>query len=156
MRTKSPSPKAPGERVLKDIRRATRKHYSAEDKIRIVVDGLRGEDSIAELCRRILFGDRASGFRRPLRAVFSYGHKSLMTPMPVFEHVTMARRWRRGPKPFHILIPNNFTGVGSGWNGGMTKIFAAASNGSGPMSVSSLYRLVGTGACEAFTDDFAP
>jgi transposase len=37
---------------LKDIRRATRKHYSAEDKIRIVLEGLRGEDSIAELCRR--------------------------------------------------------------------------------------------------------
>jgi transposase len=52
MSTKSPSPKAPAERVLKDIRRATRKHYSAEDKIRIVLDGLRGEDSIAELCRR--------------------------------------------------------------------------------------------------------
>jgi transposase len=52
MRTKSPSSRAPAERVLKDIRRATRKHYSAEDKIRIVLDGLRGEDSIAELCRR--------------------------------------------------------------------------------------------------------
>jgi transposase len=52
MRTKSPSTKEPAERVLKDIRRATRKHYSAEDKIRIVLDGLRGEDSIAELCRR--------------------------------------------------------------------------------------------------------
>jgi transposase len=51
MRTKTPSPKAPAERVLKDIRRATRKHYSAEDKIRIVLDGLRGENSIAELCR---------------------------------------------------------------------------------------------------------
>jgi transposase len=52
MRTKTPGPKEPAERVLKDIRRATRKHYSAEDKIRIVLDGLRGEDSIAELCRR--------------------------------------------------------------------------------------------------------
>jgi transposase len=52
MRTKTPSLKAPAERVLKDIRRATRKHYSAEEKIRIVLDGLRGEDSIAELCRR--------------------------------------------------------------------------------------------------------
>jgi transposase len=52
MRAKSESSKAPAERVLKDIRRATRKHYSAEDKIRIVLDGLRGEDSIAELCRR--------------------------------------------------------------------------------------------------------
>jgi len=38
--------------VVKDIRRATRKHRSAEEKIRIVLDGLRGEDSIAELCRR--------------------------------------------------------------------------------------------------------
>ena len=40
------------ERVVKDIRRATRRHFSAEDKIRIVLDGLRGEDSIAELCRK--------------------------------------------------------------------------------------------------------
>ena len=38
--------------VVKDIRRATRKHYGAEEKIRIVLEGLRGEDSIAELCRR--------------------------------------------------------------------------------------------------------
>jgi len=40
------------ERVVKDIRRKTRKHHSAEEKIRIVLEGLRGEDSIAELCRR--------------------------------------------------------------------------------------------------------
>jgi transposase len=45
--------KAPAERVLKDIRRATRRHFSAEDKIPIVLDGLSGEDSIAELCRRV-------------------------------------------------------------------------------------------------------
>lgn len=44
--------KSPGEKIVKDIKRATRKHYSAEEKIRIVLDGLRGEDSIAELCRR--------------------------------------------------------------------------------------------------------
>ena len=37
---------------MKTIRRATRKHYSAEEKVRIVLDGLRGEASIAELCRR--------------------------------------------------------------------------------------------------------
>ena len=40
------------ERHVRDIRRRTRKRYSAEEKIRIVVEGLRGEDSIAELCRR--------------------------------------------------------------------------------------------------------
>ena len=44
--------KAPAEAVVKDIRRATRRHFSAEDKIRIVLEGLRGEDSIAELCRK--------------------------------------------------------------------------------------------------------
>ena len=40
------------DRVVKDIRRQTRKRYSSEDKIRIVLAGLRGEDSIAELCRQ--------------------------------------------------------------------------------------------------------
>jgi transposase len=49
MRSKSPNPKEPAERILKDIRRATRKHYSAENKIRIVLEGLRGEDSIARV-----------------------------------------------------------------------------------------------------------
>ena len=44
--------KAPAQAVVKDIRRATRKQYSAEEKRRIVLEGLRGEDSIAELCRR--------------------------------------------------------------------------------------------------------
>ena len=44
--------KSPGAKIVKDIKRATRKQYSSEEKIRIVLDGLRGEDSIAELCRR--------------------------------------------------------------------------------------------------------
>jgi transposase len=52
MRQKSNQSKEPAEKVIKEIRRATRKQYSAEEKIRIVLDGLRGEDSIAELCRR--------------------------------------------------------------------------------------------------------
>jgi transposase len=50
-KSKSPA-KKPAEQVVKDIRRATRRHFSAEDKIRIVLEGLRGEDSIAELCRK--------------------------------------------------------------------------------------------------------
>ena len=40
------------EEAVRDIRRATRRHFSAEEKIRIVVEGLRGEDSIAVLCRK--------------------------------------------------------------------------------------------------------
>jgi transposase len=51
MRQKSGTGKAPAEQIIKDIRRATRKQYSAEEKIRIVLEGLRGEESIAVLCR---------------------------------------------------------------------------------------------------------
>ena len=40
------------EKTVRDIRRRTRKNYSAEEKIRIVLEGLRGEESIAELCRK--------------------------------------------------------------------------------------------------------
>ena len=40
------------DKTVRDIRRATRRRFSAEDKIRIVLEGLRGEDSIAELCRK--------------------------------------------------------------------------------------------------------
>jgi transposase len=52
MKQTSGPAKAPAETVVKDIRRATRRHFSAEEKIRLVLEGLRGEDSIAELCRR--------------------------------------------------------------------------------------------------------
>jgi len=52
MRQKSETRTRSTEQVVKDIRRATRKHHSAEEKIRIVLEGLRGEYSIAELCRR--------------------------------------------------------------------------------------------------------
>ena len=60
MSQKSPAPaarataahKPPAERVVRDIRRRTRKQHSAEDKIRVVLEGLRGEESIAALCRR--------------------------------------------------------------------------------------------------------
>ena len=52
MSPKSLTTKPPAEAVVRDIRRATRRHYSAKDKIRIVLEGLRGEHSIAELCRR--------------------------------------------------------------------------------------------------------
>ena len=48
----TPASPSPSERLVRDIRRVTRKHYSAEDKIRIVLDGLRGDATIAELCRR--------------------------------------------------------------------------------------------------------
>ena len=52
MRQKSGPVKEPAEKIVKDIRRMTRRKFSAEEKIRIVLEGLRGEESIAELCRR--------------------------------------------------------------------------------------------------------
>ena len=52
MRQKPKTAKEPAEKVVRDIRRKTRRRHSAEEKIRIVLEGLRGEESIAALCRR--------------------------------------------------------------------------------------------------------
>ncbi len=52
MRQKQPYQKDSAEKAVKDIRRKTRRRFSAEEKIRIVLEGLRGEESIAELCRK--------------------------------------------------------------------------------------------------------
>jgi transposase len=52
MRQKPETLSDEAERRVRDIKRATRRHFSAEDKIRIVIAGLRGEDSISELCRK--------------------------------------------------------------------------------------------------------
>ena len=52
MRQKQEAKPGSAEKMVRDIRRATRRRHSSEEKIRIVLEGLRGEDSIAELCRR--------------------------------------------------------------------------------------------------------
>ena len=64
MKSKHSSSKRSADKVIKDIRRKTRRHFSAEDKIRIVLEGLRGDDSIAELCRQEALADRPSRPRR--------------------------------------------------------------------------------------------
>src|SRR2546430_17211681 len=69
MRQKSHSTDLSSEEIVKGIRRATRKRYSAEDKIRIVLDGLRGEHSIAELCRRV--GSAAGPYFRLVQGVLA-------------------------------------------------------------------------------------
>ncbi len=52
MRRKDGHQKDSAEKAVRDIRRATRRRFAAEEKIRIVLEGLRGEESIAELCRK--------------------------------------------------------------------------------------------------------
>ena len=69
------SVKAPAERVVRDIRRLERKRRSAEDKIRVVLEGLRGEESIAAQCRRegiaeSLYCDWSKGVPRSRQASF--------------------------------------------------------------------------------------
>jgi len=52
MRSKTDHHSEEAEKAVRDIRRATRRQFAAEEKVRIVIAGLRGEDSIAELCRK--------------------------------------------------------------------------------------------------------
>ena len=68
MRQKSGQEKAPAEQVVKDIRRATRRQFSAEEKIRIVLEGERGEASIAELCWREGIGRTGTTASSPTKA----------------------------------------------------------------------------------------
>jgi hypothetical protein len=70
MRQKSESQRPSAERIVKDIRRATRKQYSAEEKIRIVLDGLRGEHSMRS----------CAGARALPRASTTIGRKSSWKP----------------------------------------------------------------------------
>ena len=52
MRSKTETHSDEAEKAVRDIRRATRRQFAAEEKVRIVIAGLRGEDSVAELCRK--------------------------------------------------------------------------------------------------------
>ncbi|MDP6922251.1 MAG: transposase, partial [Lutibacter sp.] len=45
-------PRKSAESVIKDIKRQTRRKFSSEEKIRIVLEGLKGEESVSEICRR--------------------------------------------------------------------------------------------------------
>jgi len=77
-------PKQWAEQHLKDIRWATQKRYSAEERILIVLEGLRGEESIAKLCRKegiaqgLYYTDR-KGFLRPCKVEDSARHLLYVT-----------------------------------------------------------------------------
>jgi transposase len=110
MRRKSHATDLSSEEVVKDIRRATRKRYSAEEKIRIVLDGLRGEHSIAELWRREGIAEGLyyswskefleAGKRRlagdTARAATSDEVKALRREAQDLKEVVASRRWNCG------------------------------------------------------------
>jgi transposase len=98
MRTKKSKSKQPAERAVKDIRRKTRRQFSAEEKIRIVLEGLRGDDSIAELCRR-------EGIAQSL--YYTWSEPKVAVGLRVHGGRQEAACWRHGP------ICNHGRGEGS-------------------------------------------
>jgi hypothetical protein len=102
MKQKSGPDKAPAEQVLKNIRRQTRRQYSAEEKIRIVLEGLRGEENISELCRRegITVAQRpCSSLERPCPRETLGSHASIslrrldgLTPAPAAQALAAGTR----------------------------------------------------------------
>ena len=61
------------EKAIRDSRRVTRRQYSAEEKIRIVLEGLRGESSIAELCRKEALAETVLENRLLKKSMFGAG-----------------------------------------------------------------------------------
>jgi len=119
MRQKSETNKIASEQVVKDIRRATRNQYSAEDKIRIVLDGLRGEYSTAELCRREGIGEslysagRRSSWRRARGGCRGHG-----ASRPAFIVMKAADEFKDKTTPPNQLWQTDFTYlkvIGWGW-----------------------------------------
>ena len=89
------------EKTIRDIRRATRKRYSSEDKIRIVLEGLRGEDSVAELCRRE--GINSNVYYRWSKEFMEAGKKRLSGDT-VREATTVAMQRVRMPRPIQLIF----------------------------------------------------
>ena len=103
MRQKPGTKQSHGEKVVKDIRRATRKQYSAEEKIRIVLDGLKGEDN--ETLSAI--GPRTMV---ECRTVSARGH----CPEPVLQLVQgVPRGWEEAPGGRHGACCDVDRGQGS-------------------------------------------
>ncbi len=70
MNKTSGTSKDAADKLVRGIKRKTRKHYSAEEKIRIVLAGLRGEESVAALCRREGIAESDSNARTAIEACF--------------------------------------------------------------------------------------
>jgi transposase len=94
------------EKTVRDIRRATRRHHSAEEKIRIVLEGLRGEDSIAELAARSLTANSRTSCARSPRELF---RASLELFAPSFRSSSVRKNVCQLFQPCRICF--NMTGI---------------------------------------------
>jgi nucleoid DNA-binding protein len=98
MKQSSGPARKPAEAVIKDIRRATRRQFSAEAKVRLVLEGLRGEDSIAELCEALANGDQVE-----LRGFGAFEVRERGAPsarnLETGEKVAVEARAKAHPKP---------------------------------------------------------
>ena len=91
-----PTGRPSSEKIIRDIKRKTRKQYSAEEKICMVLDGLRGEDSIAQLCRREgiaqgLYYKWSRDFLTPADVYFGRG-QSILAKRERIKPKTIAKR----------------------------------------------------------------
>jgi transposase len=91
----TPNPKTPAARVVRDVRRATRKHHPSKDNIRIVLEGSRGEESIAALCRRE--GIAESLHRTWSKEFLKAGKRAWLGTRPGRPQRTRSRRLARRP-----------------------------------------------------------
>jgi transposase-like protein len=112
MRQKSVAAESASERIVKTIRRATRKHYSAEEKIRIVLDGLRGESSIAELCRRESIAESL---------YYTWSKEFLEAGKRRLAGDTARTAPELDPGQFSMEIPGQFLGGNRQWSGLATR-----------------------------------
>lgn len=100
--TKKKSNKPSAEKTIRNIRRNSRRQYSGEEKIRIVLEGLRGEESIAELCRRE--GISQSVYYRWSKEFLEAGKQSLPTAVS-WARKSCGRMTYGAPMPALAMTP---------------------------------------------------
>ena len=115
--------KESAEKAVREIRRKTRRRFSAEEKIRIVIEGLRGEESIASLCRRE--GIAANLYYRWSKEFLEAGKKRLLGDTKREASTSVSRPgWSR---QVSSQVPRSMTASLRGWGSSGIAGFYAAS-----------------------------
>lgn len=93
------------EQNTRNIRRKTRKQYSSEEKIRIVLEGFRGESTLAELCRITAAALMLQEGIHPKAVQEIMGHASISTTLGIYGHVTPGMREQAANVMDDLLAP---------------------------------------------------